>query len=212
MGYVDQVTGSKTVGDYKKYRLYKFVINNGDNTRIEVLVWGDLIPQYEPRLQLNQVSCHCFKNIYIHLLFTFLFHFFQKIFLDGLRAKRTSSTIYRTDNNIVPVELNVQHSTTIEILGTHVDTIPEDSVTPVTNFVEALEIQGLISVTGYFRSQPKRMLTNTATCVLTDGFRQKIDVEIRNYQPTTNFVRGAHVRITGRIEMRGEDFCNLPWI
>lgn len=122
MGVVDQVTASRVVGEKRKYRLYKFVLNNQDNCRVEILVWGEMISQYEPNIQLN-----------------------SKVFLDNLRCKATPPSIFKTENNLVPVELNVQSNSTIEFLGTVARANPmEAAPTIIHSFGEIFQSAGRI--------------------------------------------------------------------
>ena len=52
--------------------------------------------------------------------------------MEGLRAKRTAATMYHTANNIIPIELNIQHTSSLEILGIREDTPVQELPPTVT--------------------------------------------------------------------------------
>lgn len=52
--------------------------------------------------------------------------------------------MYRTENNLATVELNIQHNTSMEILGMHHEQPEPEELTSVNTFDQAMAIQGRI--------------------------------------------------------------------
>lgn len=70
IGFVDEILPSRMVGNNKKFTLFKFYLNNGQNSRMEVLCWNELAELFEKNIHRNQVSQ--LKIFFIELCFFFL--------------------------------------------------------------------------------------------------------------------------------------------
>ncbi|KAL7306790.1 hypothetical protein TKK_0001151 [Trichogramma kaykai] len=56
VGYVCDIYDSHTVGLNKKYQLFKFILNNGYNQKLTILIWEtNLINHHSPNIALNQI-------------------------------------------------------------------------------------------------------------------------------------------------------------
>ncbi|XP_029169825.1 uncharacterized protein LOC114939632, partial [Nylanderia fulva] len=75
IGYVDGIEASRSVGNNKQYKFFKFYLNNGNGKRIQIVAWNVNIDLVENYIQTNRI-----------------------IYLDGVQAKPPKVALY---NNVL---------------------------------------------------------------------------------------------------------------
>ena len=57
VGYIENIDGPKLVGNQRKFKIFKFMLNNNAGKYVQCLVWGDdKIEAVRDKIQLNKVS------------------------------------------------------------------------------------------------------------------------------------------------------------
>jgi len=92
VGFVERIEGPIKVGEKAQYKLFKFILNNGNGRRIQVIAWDEVI----------ESIMHDIKKNYIFRL-------------DGLQV-RSPKFEYQNNGN-VPYELVIRSNTKVSNLG-----------------------------------------------------------------------------------------------
>lgn len=56
IGFVDEIEGPKIVGKTQNYKLLKFILNNNQHHRVQIVAWNDEIERVEFHLKPNRVT------------------------------------------------------------------------------------------------------------------------------------------------------------
>ncbi|XP_058795462.1 uncharacterized protein LOC131666640 [Phymastichus coffea] len=183
VGYVDELHAPAVVGAKVKYDLFKFVLNNGETKRIVCLIWGKtLIEKHVGKVQVGEI-----------------------IHIEG-GVTKTSTYVKENNNNLVPFEILIKDSTTVQNLGQHV--IPEHR--PINHaevqhvdFSNVGKVHGLISIQGYLKMKFVKCLHKYKQeyygCgSITDG-SLKVTVHIRNYTGL-DIEKGTKIAVIGEVD------------
>ncbi|XP_058800284.1 uncharacterized protein LOC131669434 [Phymastichus coffea] len=97
IGFVEEISAPRDVGKQNQFRLFKFVLSNGER-KVSCCVWQkEIIVKYEPEIQINKV---------VHII-------------GGLTKVQGEKYAKKVSDGYVPFEIIIQPSTEIEYLGFH---------------------------------------------------------------------------------------------
>ncbi|CAD6214310.1 GSCOCG00011862001-RA-CDS [Cotesia congregata] len=181
IGYVDAIESEMR---FTNSRVFKFVLNNGFGTRIQVNCWNEHIERIKEKVIMDNI-----------------------IYLE--KAHCVTSTDYNR-GNYKRAELIINKFTNVEIMGAFNDEnceIPTAEPVVLQEFqLEDLEKSILpwkFKISGYLKTQFSKIGSENPTQVkgiftITDGIR-KLDVTTNFFSDNHEYVRGDSLQLSGSI-------------